>query len=56
MTNQFLDLNLNKRQSSNSGSHFNSWAKSKMKKDPSGLTGIMSDNKSNFQWIAYKQK
>ena len=32
------------------------YKKSKMKKDPSGLTGIMSDNKSNFQWIAYKQK
>ena len=32
------------------------YKKSKMIKDPSGLTGITNDNKSNFQWIAYKQK
>ena len=31
------------------------YKKSKIKRDPSGLIGLIKDNKSNFQWIAYKQ-
>lgn len=30
-----------------------SYEKNKMIKDPSGLTGIKEDDKSNFQWIAF---